>query len=309
MHSSKTEAGLEKPFFSIVIPTYATSGVLGECLRALSTQSGETDYEVLVVNDGGKDSGPLEGLKPNFLIRSIRQDHRGPAAARNLGTKLAKGEVILFLDDDSVPTKQWFEATRAAWMQTPDCDGIGGYVHSDPSENIYCRVNAEFFNWFLEQQEFNGKCAFLVTCNAGYKKSSLEKVDGFDDRFERACGEDRDLNFKIVRSGGKLRLDRRILVYHDRDLTFASFAKKHYHYGKAASQIYCRYPDLKHISTHGYRSLFSSVSRQHKKFGERILALLLVTFSQIATLVGFVAAKMDKDGKESWKNPAPHNQQ
>jgi GT2 family glycosyltransferase len=298
-NSSGTEVHRRTPLFSIVIPTYGTTGVLEECLTALSEQSGEADWEVLVVNDGGENSGAAQAFNPNFPIRYIRQDHKGPAAARNLGIGLAGGDIVIFLDDDSVPTKSWLEATRLAWLETPDCDGIGGYVASHPSESIYCRVNAGFFNWYLEQQDLKGQCLFLVTCNAGYKKSSLEKVGGFDSRFERACGEDRDLNLKIVRSGGKLRLDRRILVYHDRDLTLASFARKHYHYGKAASRIYSRYPDQKHISTGGYGSLFRSVWKRHAGQGDRALAISLVTISQIATMLGFLAGKLKMGGRKT----------
>ncbi len=290
------ETGRPKPKLSIVIPTYGTTGVLVECLRALSEQKGDTDAcEVLVVNDGGKESEAFEVPGQRVRIRYARQDHKGPAAARNLGTRMAEGEIVVFLDDDSVPLKDWLQATMSAWMDTPDCDGIGGYVASDPGESIYCRVNADFFNWYLEQQGHDGECLFLVTCNAGYKKGSLESFGGFDDRFERACGEDRDLNLKIVRGGGKLRLDKRILVYHDRDLTLKSFAKKHYHYGKAASHIYSRYPDLKHISGGGYRSLFRSVWRRHPEKGDRALAMLLVSFSQVATLVGFLVGLLRRN--------------
>jgi glycosyltransferase involved in cell wall biosynthesis len=291
-NSSQTEVPQSSPLFSIIIPTYCTAGVLEECLKALSAQSVKSDFEVLVVNDGGKDSISLEALDPQISVRYIRQDHKGPAAARNLGVRLAKGDIVIFLDDDSVPTKTWLEATRSAWGKTPDCDGIGGFIASDPSENIYCRVNADFFNWYLEQQDLEGKCPFLVTCNAGYRRSSLEKVGGFDDRFQRACGEDRDLNLKIVRGGGKLRLDRQILVYHDRDLTLSSFARKHYHYGKAAARIYQRYPDQKHISGGGYGALFLSIWRRHADQGDRLRALSLITLSQIATVFGFLAGKL-----------------
>jgi GT2 family glycosyltransferase len=294
-----------RPVISVVIATYDTNGVLVDCLNALSEQvwNREDDFEVLIVNDGGRDYQPaaFDVYKEKFPIRYLRQDHKGPASARNFGVKMARGEIIVFLDDDSVPLKNWLESTISAWMENPDYDGIGGYIASDITENMYCRVNADFFNWFLEQLSPGGECLFLVTCNASYKKSSLDKVGGFDDRFKRASGEDRDLNLKIVRSGGKLRLDRAILVYHDRDLKLKSFIKKHYHYGKAASRIYSRFPHLKHISASGYGSLFYSVWKNHKKWDDRILALCLIAASQISAALGFLVGKLQPEGSNQLK--------
>jgi glycosyltransferase involved in cell wall biosynthesis len=297
------EACRPRPEISVVIATYGTNGMLEGCLDALSKQVWNRDggFEVLIVNDGGADypTAAFDAHRNKLLIRHLRQNHRGPAAARNLGVKMAEGDIIVFLDDDSVPLNNWLESTILAWRETPDYDGIGGYVASNPNDNIYCRVNADFFNWCLEQLSPSGQCLFLVTCNAGYRKSSLEKVGGFDDRFERACGEDRDLNLKIVRGGGKLRLDRTILVYHDRDVTLTSFIKKHFHYGNAASRIYSRFPNLKHISPSGYGSLISLVWKKHRKWSDRAGALCLVATSQIATALGFVAGRFQSEDVES----------
>jgi cellulose synthase/poly-beta-1,6-N-acetylglucosamine synthase-like glycosyltransferase len=298
----------KNPWLSVVIPTYNTKGVLEECLRGLSEQECGTDScEVLVVNDGGReeDPGSFHALVQGVPLRYVRQSHRGPAAARNLGIQLAKGEIVVFLDDDSVPLKGWLQATISAWMETPECDGIGGYVASDPSDSIYCRVSADFFNWYLEQQGPGGQCIFLVTCNAGYRKSTLEKIGGFDDRFVRACGEDRDLNLRIVRCGGRLRLDRRILVYHDRDLTLKSFIKKNYHYGMAASRIYSSYPEQKRISAGGYGDLFRSIWKRYAKWGERAMALCLITVSQAATATGFLVGALRAHGsRNGWPERA-----
>jgi glycosyltransferase involved in cell wall biosynthesis len=292
------ETGRNRPKISIVIATYGTDGVLKECLDALSEQAGipKHAFEVLIVNDGGTDyeSAAFDEYKEKYPIRYFHQNHRGPAAARNFGVQMAEGEIIAFLDDDSAPLSSWLESTVAAWTETPDYDGIGGFVAIDPKDNLCCRVNAGFFNWYLEQLDPIGGCLFLVTCNASYKKSSLDKVGGFDDRFERASGEDRDLNLKIVRGGGKLRLDARILVCHDRDVTLKSFVKKHYYYGQAASRIYSRFPNLQHISAGGYGSLLGLAWKNHRSCGERIAAFILIIASQISTALGVLAGKLKK---------------
>jgi GT2 family glycosyltransferase len=290
-----------RPKISVVIATFGTNSLLGNCLAALANQDWnfEDSLEVVIVNDGGKDYPPaaFDVYRKNLRIKYLRQDHRGPAAARNLGVKMAEGEIMVFLDDDSVPLRNWIESTILAWMDTPEYDGIGGCIAVDSKDNIYCRVNADIFNWYLKQPSPRGECLSLVTCNAGYKKSSLDKVRGFDDRFESACGEDRDLNLRIVRGGGKVRLDPTILVYHDRDVTLKSFVKKHYHYGVAASRIYSRFPDLKHFSAGVYGSLFSSIWRKREIWGNRAAALFLAAVSQLSTLIGFWVGKLHPEHK------------
>jgi len=87
-----------------------------ECLNALAEQEKVDNgiFEVIVVNDGGEEVLPasLGTFKDKIDIRYYSQDHKGPAAARNLGIEMARGEIILLLDDDSLPTSDWLYATH-----------------------------------------------------------------------------------------------------------------------------------------------------------------------------------------------------
>lgn len=287
----------DKPQFSIVIPTYNNWDVLMECLRSLSHQSsGKTSFETIVVNDGGRDdlSESLDVLSQQPSLRYFSQDHRGPAAARNLGINRARGDIVLFLDDDSLPTRDWLRATKEAWKKFPDFDGIGGCTLSQATDRLMCRVNTDIFNWYVRKYSFGDRCTFLSTHNAGYRKNMLSKVGLFDERFKGASGEDRDLNIKILIAGGKLRLDEKILVYHDRDLTLRSFLRKYYNYGRAARQLSARYLDLKRLSARDYFHFFRSVLKKYKKVGEKAIAFILLTFSQLSTLFGYHLAVLSK---------------
>ena len=284
--------------FSIVIPTYNKNVVLMHCLEALCHQSvDKAIFEVLIVNDGGNNEiSEIIGLFKNRLnLRYFYQKNKGPAAARNLGIKNAKGDIILFLDDDSLPKIDWLENVIQAWKIFSDYDGIGGYTLSETTDNIYCRVNSDFFNWYLDLYADDKLHPFLVTCNAGYRKRILSRIDNFDERFKKASGEDRDLNIKISKIGGKLRLDKKILVYHDKDLTFLTFAKKHYNYGKAAYKIYMKYQDLIHLSIHSYIDLYISILKKYRTFKEKLMVLLLLSFSQVCTILGYYFAILSKE--------------
>src|SRR5579871_1681892 len=97
----------DSPFISVIIPTYNRREILGQTLQALGKQNYRSDrFEVLVTVDGSTDGTnlTLESLHLPFLVRTFYQTNRGPASARNVGIRNAKGDLVIFLDDDTVPT-------------------------------------------------------------------------------------------------------------------------------------------------------------------------------------------------------------
>ena len=87
---------------SIIIPTYNEEDVILDCLRSLEMQS-FTDFEIIVVDDGSTDKTlqVMSDLRSKINdLRILKQNHQGPGAGRNLGSKHAKGEILVFVDSD-----------------------------------------------------------------------------------------------------------------------------------------------------------------------------------------------------------------
>jgi len=111
-------------FFSVVIPTYNRKPILEKCLQALERQTFDPDlvagYEVVVVDDGSTD-GTVDWLHRHAdqfpHVRLLEQDHKGPAAARNLGVERATGDTIIFIDSDLVVLEGFLQAHAAALTQ------------------------------------------------------------------------------------------------------------------------------------------------------------------------------------------------
>ncbi len=94
--------------FSVIIPTYNRGWVIKESVNSVLRQN-FNDYEVIVVVDGSVDD-TLEILKEfNDKIIVLKKENEGPSQARNFGAKNAKGEYLIFLDDDDIFFPYTFE--------------------------------------------------------------------------------------------------------------------------------------------------------------------------------------------------------
>jgi glycosyltransferase involved in cell wall biosynthesis len=202
---------------TIVIATYRRPKLLSRCLEALINQSFPCDkYEVLVVTDGAdeKTSHTVARVTEQYhacpSIRCISLDKkRGPAAARNVGWKQAKGKMILFTDDDCVPLFYWIESFVRAWQYHNKTEiAFSGKIKVPlpPDPTDYEKNTA-----VLEQASF-------VTANCACTKAALEKVEGLDEDFTMAWREDSALEFDLVENNIPIvKVDGAIVVHPVRD--------------------------------------------------------------------------------------------
>lgn len=112
---------MEQPLVSVVIPFYSGKDWLFEAIKSVLNQTYK-NIEVLVINDGSSENidDIINKFKPR--IRVIKKTNGGPASARNLGIKIAKGKYIAFLDSDDLwlPEKlekqiNFMEKTKYVW--------------------------------------------------------------------------------------------------------------------------------------------------------------------------------------------------
>jgi GT2 family glycosyltransferase len=190
------------PAVSVVIPTYRRPALLAGCLEALMHQQGIAhSYEILVCDDGPDEAtqGVATAYAARAAARGVRLTYiavvgtQGPAAARNRGWRAARAPVIAFTDDDTVPSRGWLAAGLAALARW-DAWAIAGRIEVPvpPEATDYERNTAE-----LERTEF-------ATANCFVRRSALERIGGFDERFTAAWREDSDLQFSLLRAGGKV---------------------------------------------------------------------------------------------------------
>ena len=169
------------------------------------------DREIIVINDGSTDGTHvyLTALAADNHIVYINQQNLGPAKARNAGIAAAQGEYIAMIDDDCVAPPNWLSLYKEAFEHSAAYAGFGGASRTGDPENPCAVVNDLIAN--VLKQELNvartSAVPFLTSNNAVYKTSALRAVGGFDSSFFIGA-EERDLNFRLVQSGAKLRHSR-----------------------------------------------------------------------------------------------------
>jgi glycosyltransferase involved in cell wall biosynthesis len=160
-----------QPLISVILPVYNGEKYLAEAVESIC-QQGYTPLELIIVDDGSTDRTAEIAHSFNLDVRYVCQPNAGPAAARNTGLGLARGEVIAFQDADDLwpPDKLALQVPRL--MDDPALEIISGRVQRIKLEGM--AEGKEVFTEFLAPE---------ISYNLGsalYRKSAFDKVGLFD---------------------------------------------------------------------------------------------------------------------------------
>lgn len=218
-----------EPQVSIVIPVYNKIAYTLACLKSLATHAGTASFEVIVVDDCSSDDTP-ERLADVDGVRTIRNgENLGFVGSCNAGAAAARGEFVLFLNNDTVVTPGWLEALLRCFAEEPDAglvgaklvypDGrlqeAGGIVFRDGSGWNYGRFEdpADPRYNFRREADYCSGAAILL------RRAVFESLGGFDRRYAPAYYEDTDLAFAVRAAGLKVYYEPRSTVIHFEGIT------------------------------------------------------------------------------------------
>jgi len=121
-------AGGGRPRHSFVIPAHNAQRTVASSVRSALGQRGAAELEVIVVDDGSTDdTARVVGGIEDPRVRLHRQPNRGLPAARNQGVRLARGELVCFLDSDDLVLPGYLASVQRALDQAPDA----AFVYTD----------------------------------------------------------------------------------------------------------------------------------------------------------------------------------
>jgi glycosyltransferase involved in cell wall biosynthesis len=185
---------MSRPAVSVILPCYNGARFLPEAVTSVRRQQYEP-LEILIVDDGSTDATPQVAPQLGADVRYFRKDNGGPASARNVGLREARGEVIAFLDADD----QWPDGKLALQLARleadPALDVVTGrvqYIELPGAEHLDLR--------------FEGPDQTLTHVHLGaglYRRRAFDTVGPFDEAFRISDDTDwflraRELGLKII---------------------------------------------------------------------------------------------------------------
>jgi histidinol-phosphate phosphatase family protein len=187
--------------FDVVVPTVGRDS-LRVLLEALAAAQGPPPGRVLVVDDRRDRSRALGASG----VEVVAGRGAGPAAARNLGWRRATAQWVAFLDDDVVPGPSWLADLAG------DLEGLEAEVAASQGRvRVPMPAGRRPTDW--ERNVRGLETARWATADMAYRRSVLEQVGGFDERFPRAYREDADLGLRVVRAGYRIVPGRRVVTH------------------------------------------------------------------------------------------------
>ena len=211
---------------SVILPLHGGREDLRLCLDSLE-KCREFVSEVVVVDNASLDDAAEEAVGREWVTVLRNEANRGFAAACNQGVEATTGEVILFLNSDTVVPPVGLAWLVQSLRASGSIAAAGPYTnragHGQQITPTYTSLDTLdlFAHDFAERQEADTDCDMLVGLCLAVKRSAFVEVGGFDERFGLGTFEDNDLCYRLRRAGYRLVRSSRSFVHHGGSHTFA----------------------------------------------------------------------------------------
>lgn len=231
---------------SVIVPTHNRPEKLAQTLACLSNQAlGTDDYEIIVVDDGSLPPVILPSNLSGPSCVCIRLEGRERSTARNRGAAVARGELLVFVDDDMFVGREFLTAHVRAHLEWPGVLAVGAVYLTDAAL-------ATAFGCFRQKLEDRGLPVergytsmpnFCTAQNMSISRSRFRELNGFDEAI--VSGEDQDFALRHTALGGKIVfLPEAEAIHNDSALGIGSYCRRA-EWGAEHMVAFCkRYPDL-----------------------------------------------------------------
>lgn len=216
---------------SIVIPNYNGGQMLRECIHSIQTHT-HLPHEIILVDNGSTDNSVPFCLKKKIRVVRLPKKTGFPVAC-NTGMKIASGESILLLNNDTLVTKGWLERMLSCLNHDPRTGIVGpmsNYANgaqqiSEPFTNLE-EIEAKMkgpdpVKW-KEVNRIVGLCMLI-------KREVVEKIGLLDERFSPGHYEDDDYCYRALLAGFKLKIAGDAFVFHHGSASFKKYGEKYIH--------------------------------------------------------------------------------
>ncbi|HVS17222.1 MAG TPA: glycosyltransferase, partial [Planctomycetota bacterium] len=239
------------PELSVILCSYNRCDTLRECLDSFHAQTAAARMELVVVDDGSTD-GTAEMLASypfGVAHQIVTRKNGGLAVARNSGIAAARGEILLFVNDDTIAFPDLVERHLARHA------ALGPGLHSvlgsfeQPREAL-----ANALMRFLEVTPYVFCYASMTpggrygwnrwwTCNVSVPRAAVELAGRFDGSFRHYGCEDTDLAIRLERLGGDVVYDPTARAHHRHVLSLDDLARRQHTVARAYVRLFKKHPE------------------------------------------------------------------
>jgi hypothetical protein len=236
---------------TIVVPTYNRGPRLAAALERLlaSDTTGLDEVEVIVVDDGSTaPAAPVVAsrtARPGFSLCCYRQANAGPAAARNHGFRRARGDVVLFVDDDILCPPGLVRQHVEAHRRFPGTVIFGRYpfVQASGSTPLIRYLDSLGHDSGRGQGEDFLDAPIIASGHISFERAMFNDADGiYRDDLAVPAAEEYELSARLRDRQVRALLATRITALHDRPVEIRGMCRQAYKYGKGCAEAALKSP-------------------------------------------------------------------
>ena len=231
------------PAVTVIVPFRDAERTIGGLLSGLASQQPPTlgGVEFVFVDNGSTDAGP--GLVEAAALpasRIVAEGKRGVSAVRNRGLAVARGEVVVCVDSDCIPSRRWLRELVAPFID-PSVHLVAGSLASFPPRTGAQRFAARY-GLNDARRTLGMALPFANGRNMAVRRTSAQAVGGWPE--DMVQGDDIEFSTRVTtRFGCTIEYCERALVYHqDREGDEELWAQAR-GYGRGIAMVYARHPE------------------------------------------------------------------
>jgi len=214
----------DQPLVSVIIPIHGKLAYTLACLRSIARHAPSTPFEVIVVDDASPDDS-VERLSQLPGLRVLRNERNlGFVGTSNAGAATARGDFLLFLNNDTQVTANWLDGLLNCFVDRKNCgiagsrlvypDGrlqeAGGLVFADGS----CWTSGRFEQRDAPAWRYRREVDYVSGASLMVRREVFDRIGGFDLQYAPAYYEDADLAFAVRQLGLKVYYEPSSTVIH-----------------------------------------------------------------------------------------------
>ena len=269
---------------SVVVPAYNEEDYIEKCINSLKRQEyPKEDYEIIVIDNNSTDH--TISIIKTLGIKFTKERIKGPAAAKNAGIKMTKGDIVAFIDGDCIAKEDWLAKIMAAF-KSPNIGCVAGEIIGSENQNLSELEKFLIKKGHLSQvQHVNHSfMPFAATANAAYRKEVFDHIGLFDQKL--LIGEDTDMSWRMqLHSKYKLAYVPEATVFHPYESKMNDLFRQKRRHAYGSTLVYKKYRQYLKKEDNKIKHTYWEYSSLIKRWRKYLYSNLKKTFYRNNTAV------------------------